>query len=755
MPLTLPQSFSDVLDYRHILLKRKWTILLSTALVLLFTSVRVARETPVYYSSAQLMLSHEPPSALNLEDIFQQNPFRMQPQRPDMSSMALLSSRMLAERVIKKLNLGEDPGFLAPPRPSLQTSIGRLVPSSLRKKIKGLFSREKDRAAGEAEASDPSAKIQWLVNDYISALKVFPTETGLVQVNLTGADRARLRGILDTHLKEFVKLDLELKFETSGEAGEWIEEKLEEAKHRLERSQLALLKFAEENELPPVDEAFGPPEDFGAQEQKVAEYKQAIQSREVAMQLLGKLLQDPDIIEGLPDMREESPLLDKLKSEYLQMSAQYGTLSTRYGPDHPNMVRARNQIASMKQQIREEAQRLLRSMKTQNAFYEGMLAKAAEDQAVMMKDVQRRADLSVQFQSLKSEVESNRKVYEEVLAKLNLVKLMGNLKDDTLMSTIKVIDAPQPAMLLGGGSKMGKLARALGMGLFLGVAVAFLLEFLDNVVRSPKDIQRFLSLPFLGFVPSLTSAQMKDGPRGGRSFVTILDPSSSEAESLRNVRTNLIFSFADRKNHAVLFTSPNPMEGKSTVISQLAASISQLGKKTLLVDTDLRRPTLHKIVRFENRSGVSDILIGETTLDQAIHDTGIPNLDFLCAGTIPPNPSELLGSESMRSLIQEMKSRYDLVLFDSPPILPVVDAKVLGSLVDGVCIVPRSGQTTLPSLNMAVQQMQERTIKILGVVLNHLDMAAFATQYGYTYGYYQSREDGAREEEVALPSAAS
>ncbi|MBM3708669.1 MAG: hypothetical protein FJW69_10115, partial [Actinobacteria bacterium] len=471
MPLTLPQSFSDVLDYRHILLKRKWTIILSTVLVFLFTSVRLARETPLYFSSAQLLLSHEPPSALNLEDIFQQNPWERHQQGPDMSSIVLLSSRMLAERVIGKLRLDEDPSFLAPPRPSLRRSLGKLVPASLRKKIKGLFSKRSPESSEEAAVTDPSFKLQWLVNDYLMALKVFPTETGLVQVNLTGAGQGRLREILETHLKEFVKLDLELKFETSEEAEEWIEEKLQEAKHRLEMSQLALLKFTDENQLPPVQEAFGPPANLGAQEQKAAEYKTVMQTRQVGMELLQSLLKNPDVIEGLPEMRDESPMLETLKSEYLKLSAQYNTLSTQYGPDHPNMVRAKNQIANMKQQIREEAHRLLRSMKAQYAFFEGMLAKAAEDQAETVKDMRRRADLNVRFQALSSEVESNRKVYEEVLAKLNLVKLMGNLKDDTLMSTIKVIDQPQPALALGGGSKIGKLGKALGMGMLLGIAV--------------------------------------------------------------------------------------------------------------------------------------------------------------------------------------------------------------------------------------------------------------------------------------------
>jgi uncharacterized protein involved in exopolysaccharide biosynthesis len=348
-------------------------------------------------------------------------PWQMQRQGPDMSSMALLSSRILAERVIEKLNLMENPGFLSPGRPSLRSYLGKLVPAALRSKIKNLFSRRSPDASEKSEISDPSTKLQWLIDEYLRALQVFPTPTGLVQINLTGADRARLREILDTHLKEFVKLDLELKFETSGEAGEWIEEKLKEARHRLEMSQLAMLKFAEENDLPPVAEAFGPPQDFGEQEKSTLQYKQAMQTIQVGTQLLQGLLKNPDIIEGLPDMRDQSPMLEKLKGEFLQMSAQYSSLSIQYGPDHPNMVRARNQITNMKQQIREEAQRLLRSMKAQYAFHEGMLEKAYEDQMENLTDLRRRADLNVQFQALNSEVESNRKVYEEVLAKLNLV----------------------------------------------------------------------------------------------------------------------------------------------------------------------------------------------------------------------------------------------------------------------------------------------------------------------------------------------
>ncbi len=752
MPLTLPQSFSDVVDYRHLLWKWKWTVLLCAALVIFFTGYRLYREAPTYHTSAQIILSYAPPRALDVQDAFRPRPWEPRRQEPDIARLTLLSSRLLAERVIRKQGLLER-ASPAPAKPSgWRYHAGKLVPSPVRRWFHELAGAPTPPgAAAGLPVQDEQARLRNAATSYLRTLEVEPTETGLVTISLKGRNPDRLQEALRTHLEEFIKLDLELQYETSDEAREWIEQRLKEARHRLEASSLAIQRFAAEHGLAPEPEAFETPAALRTSEQSVAQYRQQIQEIRLNEQILQGLLKNPGIIESMPDLRVASPTLEQLKARFIHLTVQAGNLRVQYGPDHPSMVRAQNELRNARQQIREEAQRVLRSLETQRAFAEGMLERAQEGASEAMRDARRRADLRVRFQALSAQVESNRKVYEEVLAKLNLMMLMGNMKDDPLMSSIKVIDPPRPPEVLGGGGKADKIVKAAGMGLFLGIAVAFLLEFLDNVVRTPRDIQRFLNIPFLGFVPRFLSAQKtKTDPRG-RSFLTIVDPSSPQAECIRNVRTNLVFSFPDRDSHTVLFTSPEQSNGKSTVVSQLAAAISQLGKKTLLVDTDLRKPTLHKIMGVENTSGVTDILIGEASLEEAIHATGIENLDFVSAGTIPPNPSELLGSDAMQRLIEQFKSRYDMVLFDSPPILPVVDAKVLGSLMDGVCIVPRSGQTTLTALTYAIQQIEEGTIRLLGAVLNDLDMTEFASHYGYTYGYYKDAA-GEREEEVVPPS---
>jgi len=295
------------------------------------------------------------------------------------------------------------------------------------------------------------------------------------------------------------------------------------------------------------------------------------------------------------------------------------------------------------------------------------------------------------------------------------------------------------------------------MGLGLGIGVAFLREYMDTSVRRVEDLEA-LELSVLGAIPKIDTADMDghllekiNGNGNGhvirdeqKRLVTHFRPKSPVSEAYRSVRTNLQFSGSDKKLHTFLVTSAGPGEGKSTTTANLAIAISLQGTRTVLIDTDLRRPIGHKIFDLEKNKGLSNVLIGKATLDEAIQKTKIKNLDVLTSGILPPNPAEMLGSDHMKKIIGELKERYEVCLFDSPPLIAVTDAAVLAKEVDGVLLVVKSGQTNRGALIRGIELLNNVNARILGALLNDVsrENTYGSYQYYYYYHYYYYYGEG-------------
>jgi capsular exopolysaccharide synthesis family protein len=288
--------------------------------------------------------------------------------------------------------------------------------------------------------------------------------------------------------------------------------------------------------------------------------------------------------------------------------------------------------------------------------------------------------------------------------------------------------------------RVRNLLSGILCGLGLGVGILLFREYLDRSVKTIEDIER-LGFPVLGSIPVIASRQV--GRRSGGTsrkmnqiesrLVTHFQPNSPVSESYRTLRTNIQYSNVDKPLKTVLVTSPGPGEGKSTSVANLAITFAQMGAKVLLVDTDLRRPVLNGLSGFKRNEGLTNVLVRAVPLSDAVRRTRIRNLYVLTSGTIPKNPSEFLASKVMRGLLKEVSSRFDIVLLDSPPVIAVTDSAVLSSCIDGVIIVVRSEQTDRDALLRAVTLLKNVNAKLLGMLLNHLDIRH---QYGSYYKYY-------------------
>jgi non-specific protein-tyrosine kinase len=288
----------------------------------------------------------------------------------------------------------------------------------------------------------------------------------------------------------------------------------------------------------------------------------------------------------------------------------------------------------------------------------------------------------------------------------------------------------------------GLLAAILGA--MIAVGAAYVIEYLDDTIKTPDDVTRVSGLPTLGAI-----AKLKEGA-GDRQLVASVESKAPESEAYRTLRTNIQFSSVDRPARTLLITSSGPSEGKSTTTANLATVMAQTGQRVIAVDADLRRPVLHRVFGVPNNTGLTTALLAGDgmSLEGQLRPTKVENLLVLTSGPIPPNPSEMLGSHRMASLIESLTQLADVVIFDSPPVLAVTDAAVLGRQVDGVVLVVDARRTRELVLARAVSDLQNTGANVLGIVLNRLDSRSGGYYYYYYY-YYSDEESGQRKRIVS------
>jgi len=313
------------------------------------------------------------------------------------------------------------------------------------------------------------------------------------------------------------------------------------------------------------------------------------------------------------------------------------------------------------------------------------------------------------------------------------------LLGDTGVNVLTVIEEAAVPTFPVGPQRLMQVALAAAIGMILAVGAAFLIEYLDDSLKSPDEVTKTLGLTTLGGITRISG----DSPP--EKLITVRHPKSPISEAYRVMRTNLQFSAVDHPLKSLVVTSPNPIEGKSTTLANLGVVMAQAGKSVVLVDSDLRRPMLHKIFQVSNKEGLTTVLLEEEPLlDGRLQETGIENLRLLTSGPLPPNPSELLGSQRMRTLIERLEVEADVVVFDTPPALPVTDAVVLATQTDGVLLVADAGKTRRSAALGAVENMRQVGANVLGAVLNRLSPRRSGGYYYYYYYYHYAEDNKGR-----------
>ena len=430
-----------------------------------------------------------------------------------------------------------------------------------------------------------------------------------------------------------------------------------------------------------------------------------------------RLLQAGTSIDSIPQVVNNS-LIREMRKSLAEKEALLANLLKRYKDKYPDVIRTREEVASLKDSIQKESQKVREGIRA-----EAELARAKESSmsSELKKKEQESFELSqlrIQYDVLSRQAEQSKLLYNVVLQRMKETDLTSKDKAHVPMSPVK------PRVVV-------TLFLGLVGGLVVAIGLAFFVNYLDDSIKSQDDVETYLRLPFLGYIPNIKTNSVLE-----RDMQAHLHPQSNAAEGFRTLRAAIALSPGSDKYRVVAVTSTIPAEGKSLVASNLAIVMAQTGLKTLLVDADLRRPSVHKVFRLQSPVGLSSYLLEKVSrVDEFVHTSEVPHLDVVCCGAVPSSPSELAGSKRMRQFLQEVRSRYDRVILDCPPVSAVSDPLIIASLSDGVTFVTKFNKIRRDHARKTIQRIQDSGIHILGVVLNDVDY--LRSRYAYAYQYYE------------------
>lgn len=705
-------------DARRILaqLHKRRGIILTCVVVSLLVAVLVNYTSrPVYRATTQILIDRDTPDVLpnqELVDLVQGGMADYQTQ------YQLLKSKVLAERAVEHLQLQMSPELATGPMMSPWERVQRLM-GRPPKSIIGSDGIPLSPAAGAFRSR--------IVVDPIPG-------TRLVNLRFNAYDPQVAAAAVNALAELYITQSMEFRFTTSTEATGWLSERLAEQQAKVETAERALQEYSEREGLLDQDER------ESLVEQKLDTLNGAVieaRTERITKETLYKQLAtlSPAQLARHPQVRG-SESMQSLRQELSVLREEHSRLAETLGDRHPDMVRIRGRIRTTERELVDEAGNAARAAESN---YRNALARESRLQANLeaaKREAQGVNRKGIQLGALRREMESNRQIYEELLTRTKETGLETKLKT----TNIRIVERAEAPGGPVSPNKMRNYQVAVLFGLVMGLGLALLFENFDNTFKTPEDVKNHLGVPFLGMVPDVSANAGPDGSgRGAATSLLGKKPNAAIADAYRVLRTNLLFTSAETTGRAFVMTSAGPGEGKTTTLANLAAALAHNGAKVLAVDADLRRPTLHQHFGLPKSPGLSDMIVGNAAASNAIRSSRINGLQVLACGYLPPNPAELLGSAMMKQIMEAVRSHYDWVLVDTPPILAMADAAVVCPTVEGVVVVVAGETSTKPQVERAIEQVAAIGSKVLGVVLNKVNLQKNAYYYSQHYGeYYRS-----------------
>lgn len=734
-------------DYLFVILKRKWLILGVMLVITSMAAVQQYRQPSIYDGIAQLKIEEKPPNILSSSQIVitQRDPNFWGTQ------IKMLQNPSLARQVILTLDLPHNPNFL-----------GGRANGGLFNSLKYLFSRTKVAASPAATSGEQTIteeelrdKVNNLTPEELVRLEPYEDaiianedvqiveKTNLVTIKYTHNDPALAQKVANTLVDVFANNNAQHLESGTKKQSEQLASQIATYDGLVKKERDDRIAYAKQYGLPLTPSENNVPiqreQTYNKQLLDAENEYRKLKSDYEAAKASTDLLSNPEV------QKNESVL--KLRDKLTELQATRASLLQTYTPEWPEVKKLDAQIKPLEQALEAAKRQILVSMESRYKAAEATEKSLAQAYSQAHGVTAAQLDHELELAAMTQKLTSDEQYLNTLNQKERELKATGSDKG-TNVSVVSYSRLPHEPT---GPQRTRNILVALALALLAGIGLAFLLDFLDDTVKSLDDVDRYIHLPTLALIPAARSdKRLRDGeapaPGASTALAMVEDVRSHVAESYRHLRTSLLLSSAGQAPKTILVTSSQPSEGKTTTAINTAFMLAQTGAEVLIIDCDLRRPRLHSNFNISNVRGLTNHLSGELPLDEVIQPFDKqPNLKLLPSGPIPPNPAELLGSEQMRQLLTTLGERFAHIIVDSPPAVSFTDASILSTFVDGVILVIHSGRSSRAVVRRAKQQLLDVGAHIFGIVLNNVKLDTHGYYYGgyygryyYKYGYYYS-----------------
>ena len=697
-----------VRQYLHMVLKRKWLILSLSIAFAVLGGVRASLKIPVYAATARIQIDREPMKVVEggsvTADTGGENFLR--------TEIELLKSRALAERVVSKLQLYEEADFFKPREFTFLQAFKAALTGPTK-----------------TDPPPPSALQAWAAGIVMSSVSISPVPgSRLVDISFADVNPDRAQHIANAYADAYVASTVDKRFQANSYAKTFLEDQINQLKIRMEDSEKAMVNFAEQQKMVEVGEKTSIAEsNFAAASTAVGQ----LEAERIKNEQLWREVESAKGI-NVPQLLSNG-VIETLRAQRKALDTEYQEKLESFKPSYPAMVQLSSKMKEVDRQLTVEVNTIRNSLK---ASYELSLAQESELKSRVERlrgEVLELQKQNIQYNILKREVETNRGLYNNLLQRYKEVGLAGGLGANNVF----IVDRASGAIPWAETSLIRSLMLYLALGFAAGAGLSYLLEMLDERVRAPEELEQLSGLATLGIIPQIESAE---------AFSEALkDPRSPLSEAYRSFATALQFTTESGLPRSIAVTSSGPGEGKSTTVVAIGRYFAQVGLKVLVVDADLRKPSLHAKLGLDSSIGLSNFLTGASLPPEVIQKTDHPNLAFMASGALPPNAADLLGGTRLYSLISLGSEVFDLIVFDSPPVLGLADAQLISGAAAATVFVVGAADQKKEMMRSALRRLRFARAKLIGTVLTKFDpkTVGYAYAYSYKYGYEYSSAAGA------------
>ncbi len=746
--------------YWHIVLERRWLVVATFAVVMVLCLFYLFTATSIFSATTRLQIDNETENSMRMESFVMegnQGQDYLQTQYKNLQSRSLMKT-VLEEtkqnaKILKSINsgrrtlsqLGELDGLATgqvEQRLQQMAIAGFFGPTNVysggnapdldkeEPLVSGKFVFPEKKEEDENEPVIPPS-YELLLKRVSGGVSVSPIRLSrLVDVSVESPNRNEAALIANTIISKFLEQDNTRKRGKLTNAVDFLQTEAANLSDKVRDNFGALLNYKKDNDIISLEESQNVT--LKALIQAQGDYDTA-HSSEVSMaaaaEEAARVFEETKQYGTIPSVAIDAEVR-KIRGDLALSEAELAELLKRYLDKHPKVIEKRGKIESLEEGLDNSERRIFDSILTQAQLAEATALSLQGVLTIRKSEQQGMNQKSIQYFALEREAKQSETMYNLALQRLKETEL----QEKDIIQNMHVIDLATAQMAPIKPKKMLTLFLGIVGGLGAGFGLAFFVNFLDDSIKSQEDVESYLKLPFLGYIPNIKTTSVIE-----RDLQAHLHPQSNSAESFRTIRAAISLSLRAGDLHVIAVTSTVPAEGKSLVASNHAIVTAQTGAKTLLVDFDLRRPSVHKAFQLQSPRGLSSYLLGKVdSIDEIVHHTEVPNLDVICCGAVPNNPSELAGSQRMKDFIQEVRSKYDKVMFDCPPVSAVSDPLMIAAATDGIIFVSKFNKVRREHARKTVQRIQDAGINIVGACINDLDFEGKDSYY-YSYYYYQNR----------------